>query len=116
MVPTLAPGRIMALVRIPAEALWWWPSGIDRTIAVPDIGRATGITSGSQAIGCCGMAKGFGSAATTSCGDIDRATEERRLSSRRGRSGDRPSLNILNDRRNQAPACQTKTHSRDQAA
>ena len=74
MVPTLAPGRIMVPVRITAEALWWSPSEIGRTIAVADIGRATGITSGSQAIGCGGMAKSFGSAATTSCGDIDRAT------------------------------------------
>jgi len=73
MVPTLAPGRIMVPVRITAEALWWSPSEIGRTIAVADIGRATGITSGSQAIGCTEMAKGFGSAATTLCGDIDRA-------------------------------------------
>jgi hypothetical protein len=76
--------RIMVVVRITAEALWRWPSGIGRTIAVADIGRATGITSGSQAIGCTGMAKGFGFGATTSCGDIDRATKARRLSSRQG--------------------------------
>jgi hypothetical protein len=77
MVPTLAPGRIMVPVRITAEALWWLPSEIGRTIAVADIGRATGITSGSQVIGYGGTAKSFGSAATTSCGDIDRATRER---------------------------------------
>src|SRR4029077_8083803 len=44
------------------------------------------------------------------------ATKERRPFSRRGRSGDRPSLNILNDRLRKAPACQTKTQSRGQAA
>ena len=36
--------------------------------------------------------------------------------SSRGRSGNRPSLNILYDRGSQAPACQTKTHSCCQAA
>src|SRR2546421_11618885 len=94
----MAPGRITV------EAQWWLPSGIGRTIAVADIGRVTGITSGSQAIGRCGMAKGFGSAAITSYGDIDRATKERRLSTRRWGYGNRPSLNILNHRRHTAPA------------
>ena len=96
------------------------------TLAVPDIGRATGITSGSLDIGFIGTGRKSGDAATTLYADIDRATKERRLSSRGGRSaafarlrrakGDRPSLNILNDRLNQAPPCQTKTHSRRQAA
>ena len=48
----------------------------------------------ARTLGVRGMASESGSAAITSCGDIDRATKERRLSSRRGRSGDRPSLNI----------------------
>jgi len=77
----------MAPDRITAEALWWLPSVTGHTIAVPDIGRVTGIISGSQAIGWCGMANGFGSAAIMSSGDIDRATKERRLSSAVGDLG-----------------------------
>ena len=73
--PTRATDLIMVAmvaVRIMAEALWWSPSGIGRTIVAPDIGRATGITPGSLDIGCGGMARKFGSGAIMSCGDIDR--------------------------------------------
>ena len=44
------------------------------------------------------------------------ATRERRLSSRHGRSGDRPSLNSLNDRRNEAPSRQPEPKSCCQTA
>jgi hypothetical protein len=54
-----------------AEAQWWSPSVIDRTIEVPDIGRATRITSGSLAIGCTEMVRKSGDAVTTSYADID---------------------------------------------
>ena len=47
---------------------------------------------------------------------LNRAIKERRLSSRRGRSGDRSSLNNLNERLREATACQAKTHSRGQTA
>ena len=114
---------ITEVIRVPSR----WPSVIALiTRVVPDIGRATGITSGSLAIGFIRTGRKCGDAATTLYADIDRATKEQRLSSRGGRSaafarlrrakGGRPSLNILNDRLNQAPPCQTKTHSRRQAA
>jgi hypothetical protein len=83
MVPTPAPGRIMALVRITAEALWWWPSGIGRTTAVRDIGRAIRITPGGKAIGRTETVKESGDPVITSCADIDRVTREPRLFSRR---------------------------------
>ena len=44
------------------------------------------------------------------------ARKERRLSSRRGRSGDRSSLNSLNDRRNEAPSRQPEPKSCCQTA
>ena len=94
-----------------------WQSVIALTIpVVPDIGRATGITFGSLDIGFIGTGRKCGDAATTSYADINRAIKERRLSSRQERSVDGRSLNSLNDRRNQAPACQTKTHTRGHAA
>ena len=77
MVPTLAPGRIMALVLITAEVLWWSPSGIDRTTTVRDIGRATRTTCGNLDIGGGGTAKKFGSVATTPSEDIEEVTEMR---------------------------------------
>jgi hypothetical protein len=63
---------------------WRWAIGLT-TLVVPDIGRATGITSGSLDIGFIGTGRKSGDAATTLYADIDRATKERRLSSRRGR-------------------------------
>jgi hypothetical protein len=56
--------------------------------------KAAPITFGNQDIGQRGMGSESGSMAITSSeADTDRATKERRLPSRRGRSGDRPSLN-----------------------
>jgi hypothetical protein len=96
------------------------------TLVVPDIGRAIGITSGSLDIGFIGTGRKFGVAVTTLCADIDRATKERRffhpawvicrLRAATAGYGRSPPLNISNDRRNQAPACQTKTDRRGQAA
>jgi hypothetical protein len=54
------------------------------TLVDPDIGRATGITSGSLDIGFIGTGRKCGDAATTLCGDIDRETKERRLCNRVG--------------------------------
>ena len=72
--------------------------------------------SGNQDIGHRAMGSESGSTAITSSeADIDRAAKELRLSRRRGRFGDRHSLNNLNDRGNQAPSRQTKTHTRGQA-
>ena len=47
------------------------------TLVVPGIGRPTGITSGSLAIGFIRTGRKCGDAATTSYADIDRATKER---------------------------------------
>jgi hypothetical protein len=86
MVPTLAPVRIMAdlitgVIRVPSL----WQSVIALiTLVDPDIGRATGITSGSLDIGFIGTGRKCGDAATTLCGDIDRETKERRLCNRVG--------------------------------
>lgn len=81
------------------------------------ITRAAPITSGNQDIGQRGMDSESGSMAITSSeADIDRATKERRLPSRRGDLEIAPSLNILNDRLRQTPAGQTKTHRRGEAA
>jgi hypothetical protein len=77
-------GYPMAPARITAEAQWWSPLAIDLTIAVPDTGPAARITSGDRGTGCGGTDKRSGDAATTSCEDINWATGERRLSSRRG--------------------------------
>jgi hypothetical protein len=82
----------MAPAHITVEAQSWSPSEIDLIIEAPDIGTAIRITSGGRDIGAGGTANTSGSAATTSYVHTKEASEERRLSSRRGRSGDRLSL------------------------
>jgi hypothetical protein len=105
---------ITGVIRVPL--LWRWAIDLI-TFTEVVITKAAPITSGSQAIGQHATGKESGSTAITSSGaDINRAIKVRRLPGRRGRSGDRPSLNNLNDRLRQAPAGQTKTHSRRQAA
>lgn len=54
------------------------------TLVVPDIGRATGITSGSLDTGFIGTGRKCGDAAITWCADIDRETKERRISNAGG--------------------------------
>jgi hypothetical protein len=49
---------------------------IGRTIAVPDIGLATGTTSGGLAIGFIGTGRKFGDAATTSYADTRAASRD----------------------------------------
>jgi len=67
---------ITEVIRVPSR----WPSVIALiTRVVPDIGRATGITSGSLAIGFIRTGRKCGDAATTWYADIDRTTKERRL-------------------------------------
>ena len=119
MVVAMAAVRIITdlitgVIRVPS--LWRWAIGL--TIATGRaIMLAAPITSGNQDIGHHVTGNESGSMAITSSEeDIDRAAKELRLYSRRGRFGDRQSLNNLNDRGNQAPARQTKTHTRGQAA
>src|SRR4029077_3348004 len=67
---------ITEVIRVPSR----WPSVTALiTRVVPDIGRATGITSGSLAIGFIRTGRKCGDAATMWYADIDRTTKERRL-------------------------------------
>ena len=63
----------LTMVDIRDRLRWQWVIALI-TLVVPDIGRATGITSGSLDIGFIGTGRKCGDAATTSYADIDRAT------------------------------------------
>jgi hypothetical protein len=71
----------LTMVDIPDRLRWQSVIALI-TLVVPDIGRATDITSGSLDIGFIGTGRKSGVAVTTLCADIDRATKERRFSTR----------------------------------
>ena len=109
-------GLITVPRRTTAEAQWWLPAGIELTIAVQDIGTAAPITSGSPDTGAGGMANTFGSAVIMSYADIDRVVQGAAAFHPAWEIGGSAFLECSNDRRSQAPARQTKTHGRREAA